>query len=172
MSNANPADKWQVRLVRPGLPGLERLPDLGLPDLSRLPWLNRPIRPADIGGELRDVMLARENMLEDVNYQKVVPNRFVVEVSDGNYARQFRPIEGQILHQWRERMMEELVTANSRRGRKEFHFGGRLQVEVRPAVDLKDNEARILSRIEPDSPPGAAQLLQRGQAGSPPAWAG
>lgn len=158
-------EKWQVRMVRPGLPGLERLPELGLPDLSRLPWLNHPIRPADIGGELRDAMLTRENMLEDVNYQKVVPNRYIVEVSVDNFTRQFRPIEGQILRQWRERLMEELVTANSRQGRKEFRFGGRLRMEVRPAGDLKENEARILSRIEPDSLQGAApgQAAQRGQ---------
>jgi hypothetical protein len=167
MANSKPEEKWQVRLVRPGLPGMERLPELGLPDLSRLPWLNRPIRPADIGGELRDAMLKRENMLEDVNYQKVVPNRFIVEISEENFARQFRPIEGQILHQWRERLLEELVTANSRQGRKEFHFGGRLQIEVRPAVDLKNNEARILSRIESDAAPGIAQVPQRGQPSSP-----
>ena len=140
-------EKWQVRLVRPGLPGMDHLSDLGLPDLSRLPWLNRPIRPADIGSELRGAMLTRENMLEDVNYQKVVPNYYVVEVSEQNYERQFRPIEGNVLQQWRERLLEELVTANSRQGRKEFRFGGRLRLEVRPASDLRDNEARILSRI-------------------------
>jgi hypothetical protein len=167
MANSQPDEKWQVRFVRPGLPGMERLPELGLPDLSRLPWMKRPIRPADIGGELRDAMLTRENMLEDVNYQKVVPNHFMVEVSEANYARQFRPIEGQILHQWRERLLEELVTANGRQGRKEFHFGGRLLVEVRSAGDLKDNEARILCRIEPDSAPGVMQLSQRGQPGAP-----
>jgi len=167
MGNLKPDEKWQIRLVRPGLPGMKRLPELGLPDLSGLPWLNRPIRPADIGGELRDAMLSRENMLEDVNYMKVVPNRYVVEISDQNYARQFRPIEGQILHQWRERLMQELVTANNRQGRKEFHFAGRLQVEVHPADDLKDNEARILSRIELDGPPGNARAPQRGQVNSP-----
>lgn len=139
-------------MVRPGLRGFDRLPEIGLPDFSRLPWLNHPIRPADIGGELRGAMLTRENMLEDVNYQKVVPNRYVVEVSEENYARQFRPIEGQVLRQWRERLLEDLVTANSRQGRKEFRFSGRLRLEMRPAPDLKDNEARILSRIEPDAP--------------------
>jgi hypothetical protein len=167
MANPKPDEKWQVRLVRPGIPGMDRLPELGLPDLSRLPWLKRPIRPADIGSELREAMLARENMLEDVNYQKVVPNHFVVEISEQNYARQFRPIEGQILHQWRERLMEELVTANSRRGRKEFHFAGRLQMEVQPAADLKENEARILSRIEPDGAPGVARIPQRAQPNLP-----
>ncbi len=172
MANSKPEEKWQVRFIRPGLPGMDRLPELGLPDLSRLPWMNRPIRPADIGSQLRDAMLTRENMLEDVNYQKVVPNRYVVEVSEANFARQFHPIEGQILHQWRERLLEELVTANSRQGRKEFHFGGRLQLEVRPANDLKDNEARILSRIEPDFAPGVVQLPQRKQTGSAPASPG
>ncbi len=170
MANSQPEEKWQVRLVRPGLPGLERLPEFGLPDLSRLPWMNHPIRPADIGGELREAMLTRENMLEDVNYQKVVPNHFVVEVSETNYTRQFRPIEGQVLHQWRERLLEELVTANSRRGRKEFHFNGRLLLEVRPAADLKDNEARILCRIAPDA--GSVQLPRRGQPASPAARPG
>lgn len=150
MSEQQPAEKWQVRMIRPGVPGLDRLPELGLPDLSRIPWLNRPIRPADIGGVLRDVMLTRENMLEDVNYLKVVPNRYIVEVSEANYARQFRPIEGQILQQWRERLLQELVTANNRQGRKEFRFGGRLRMEVRPSTELRDPEARILSRVEPD----------------------
>ncbi len=165
MKKSTPEEKWQVRFIRPGLPGLDRLPELGLPDLSRLPWMNQIIRPADIGGELRDVMLKRENMLEDVNYQKVVPNRYVVEVSEANFARLFRPIEGQILRQWRERLLEELVTANNRQGRKEYHFGGTLQLEVRPARDLRDNEARILSRIEPDTEPGVAQFPQREQNG-------
>lgn len=171
MSEQQPVEKWQVRMVRPGMPGLDRLQDLGLPEL---PWLNHPIRPADIGGALRDVMLARENMLEDVNYLKVVPNHFIIEVSETNYVRQFRPIEGSIVQQWRERLLEDLVTANSRQGRKEFRFGGRLRMEVRPARDLRENEARVLSRIEPDAPhPGTARgveqppLIQAGQL-SPP----
>ena len=160
-------------MVRPGLHGLDRLPEIGLPDISRLPWLNHPIRPADIGGDLRDAMLTRENMLEDVNYQKVVPNRYVVEVSADNYARQYRPIEGQVLRQWREKLMVDLVTANSRQGRKEFRFGGRLRMEIRPAADLKDNEARILSRIEPDAPVQAASAPRgpRVQGVNPPAAA-
>lgn len=168
MGKSKSEGKWQIRFVRPGLPGIDRLPELGLPDLSRLPWVNRPIRPADIGGELREAMLTRDNMLEDVNYQKVVPNRYVVEVSETNFAYQFHPIEGQVLRQWRDRLLEELVTANSRHGRKEFHFAGKLQLEVRPAADLKDNEARILSRIEPDAAPGVDQIQRKGQAGSPP----
>src|SRR5512133_2093818 len=105
MSDPQADEKWQVRMVRSGLRGLDRLPELGLPDLSHVPWLNHPLRPADIGGNLRDAMLTRENMLEDVSYQKVVPNHYVVEVSEANYAAQFRPIEGQVLRQWRERLL-------------------------------------------------------------------
>ena len=160
MTNRQSEEKWHVRMVRPGLPGIEHLPELGLPDLTRLPWLNRPIRPADIGAELRGAMLARENMLEDVNYQKVVPNHYVVEVSESNYGSQFRPIELNILQQWRERLLEELMTANDRQGRKEYRFGGRLRVEVRPASDLRDTEARVLCRIEADGGPSAARDAQ------------
>ncbi len=149
---SNPMEeKWQVRLLRPGIPGMDRLPDLvGLPDLKRLPFLNRPMLPAEAGDGLRDAMLARENHVEDVNYTKVVPNRYVVEVSQANYDRHYRPIESQVLKQWTDRLLRELITANSRRGRKEFRLGGRLRIEIRPAQALRDNEARILSRIEPD----------------------
>lgn len=146
-------EKWQVRMVRPGLPGLERLPDM-----IGMPWLSRPLRPPEVSNALRDVMLTRENMLEDVNYQKVVPNRYIVEVGQANYLRHFRPIEAQILRQWQERLLEELITANSRQGRKEFRLGGRLLLELRPASDLKDNEARILSRIEPEAAPPRARV--------------
>lgn len=169
MSNPQAEEKWQVRMVRPGLRGLDRLPELGLPDVSRLPWFNHPIRPADIGGELREAMLTRENMLEDVNYQKVVPNRYLVEVSEDNYIRQYQPIEGQVLRQWRERLLEDLVTANSRHGRKEFRFGGRLRLEIRPAPDLKDNEARILSCVEPDGAIPAAAAPRMTGVNLPPA---
>ncbi len=156
MTNRQSEEKWHVRMVRPGLPGIDHLPDLGLPDLSRMPWMKRAIRPADISDELRGAMLAREAVLEDVNYQKVVANHYVVEVSQANYARQFRPIENNIMQQWRERLLEDLMTANERQGRKEFRFGGRLRVEVRSAADLRDTEARILSRVEADLRPGAA----------------
>jgi len=134
--------------------GLNRLPELlGMPHLGRLPGLGQPaVRPADVGEGLRAAMLDRGSMLEDVNYLKVVPNRFIVEISTEDYRRQFRPIEAQVIDQWREQMLDDLITANSRQGRKEFRLGGRLQVEVRPSSSLKDSEARILSRIEPDPP--------------------
>ena len=124
---------WQSRILRP-----------------RLPWSAGPIRPADVSDGLVAAMFARENILEDVNYQKVVPNRFIVEVNQGNYLRNYQSIENRIIDQWNKKMMEQLLTANSRQGRKEFHFGGRLQIEIRPVSDLEANQARILSRIQAD----------------------
>jgi hypothetical protein len=97
-------------------------------------------------------MMARENHLEDVNYIRVVPNRYIVEVNPANFEQHYRPIAGQVMKQWSDRLLEELMTANSRQGRRAFRFGGRLRLEIRPAPDLQENEARILSRIEPDLP--------------------
>jgi hypothetical protein len=143
--------KWQIKMVRPGFSGMDQLANkVGLPELGNFPWLNRPIRPADIGENLREAMLDRNHMVEDVNYHKVVPNRFVIEVSRSNFTRQYQPIQTEILRQWTDQLLEDLMTANSRRGRKEFRFGGRLQLDVQPAADLKDNEARILCRIDQD----------------------
>jgi hypothetical protein len=148
--------KWQVRMVRAGLAGLDRLTgSVGLPDISKLPGLGQSVRPADISGGLYDAMLSRENIVEDANYQKVVPNHYLIQVSRANYARQFQPIAAQIVDQWRSRLLEGLMTANNRLGRKQYRFGGRIQVEVQPADDLKDGEARIYCRIEPE--PGAGQ---------------
>jgi hypothetical protein len=151
-------EKWQVKMVRPGFAGIDQLANkVGLPELGKLPWLNRPIRPADIADDLREVMLNREHMVEDANYLKVVPNHFVIEVSPANFSRQYRPIQAQIIQQWTNQLLEDLVTANSRRGRKEFRFGGRLLLIVRQADDLQEYEARILCRIDQDpSKPGKA----------------
>jgi hypothetical protein len=88
-------------------------------------------------------MLARENILEDVYYRKIVPNRYIVEVSEGNYNRNYRSIAGQITGQWRSRLLEELTTANSRLGRREYAFGGPVQLDLQPAADLKENQVRI-----------------------------
>src|SRR5512147_2528316 len=96
-------ESWQVRLVG-----------------SRLPWGGSPIRPAEVGDGLRAAMLARENVLEDANYQKVAPNRFVVEVSQENYIRNYQPLEEQILTQWNQKLLGTLMTANNRQGRMEY----------------------------------------------------
>jgi hypothetical protein len=149
MPDSPESTNWRVRMVRPGITGIDHLANkAGFPELAKFSLLARPLRPADVGGTLRDVMLDRDNCVEDVNYQKVVPNQYVIEVSRRNYQRQYQPIQDNILQQWTDRLMEELFTANSRRGRKEFRFGGRLDVQVKPADDLRDYEARILCRID------------------------
>ena len=125
---------------------------------SRLPWSAGPIRPAEISEGLCAATLARENVLEDVNYSKVSPNHFIVEIHPENYTRNYQPIEGRILKQWRERLIAHLATTNSRQGRQEYHFGGSLQLTIRPVTDLKLDQARILCRVQPDEP-GETPLL-------------
>jgi len=125
---------------------------------SRLPWTAGPIRPAEVSEGLCAAILARENVLEDVNYMKVSPNHFIVEIHPENYTRNYQPIEGRILQQWRERLIAHLATTNSRQGRQEYRLGGSLQLTIRPVKDLKLDQARILSRVQPDEP-GEVPLL-------------
>lgn len=126
--------KWQARLLKP-----------------RMPWSGGSVRPAELSSGLSEEMFRRENLLEDVNYNKIVPNRFLVELSPENYARNYKPIEANIIQQWQEKLLDDLLTTNSRQGRKEYRLGGRLQIQIRPVDGLKDHEARILSRIQSDS---------------------
>jgi hypothetical protein len=130
MTKEQKANPWNTRLLQP-----------------RLPWPARPIRPADVGSGLVDVMLARGNMIEDVTFRKIVPNRYVVEVSPENYAQNYRPIEGRVLQQWREKLMVRLALANSRVGRKEYAFGGQVEILIRPAEGLSETQARVLSQV-------------------------
>lgn len=140
---------WRIKTIHAGMSGISQwVNKVGLPDGGFFSFFIRPIRPADISINLTDVMLDRNNMIEDVNYQKVVSNRFTIEVSRANFSRLYQPIQEQIIQQMRSKLLEDLVTANKRRGRKEFRFGGRLRLDIRPAADLKDDEARILYRIE------------------------
>lgn len=139
---------WQVKMLQP-----------------RFIWKSHALLPADVGEGLCDVMLARENILEDAQFHKIVPNRFVVEINEENYKRNYRPIESRVLQQWEGKLLEHLTTMNSRQGRKEYRFGGRVQIEIRPAADLLSNQIRILSRIQPveqniSSMPGATACLQ------------
>lgn len=138
---------WHIKLVQP-----------------RLPWENHALLPADVGNELCDVMLNRGNLLEDVSYQKVAPNRFKVELNSENYARNYQPLQPRILQQWQKRLVECLATANSRLGRKEYGIAGSVQIEISPAPDLKSNQARIYSQIRPDQP---AQPVPQPAAGRP-----
>jgi hypothetical protein len=128
-----PEPGWQINWLRP-----------------RLLWNKQAIRPAEIGDGLCRVMIAQENLLEDANYNKVVPNHYVVEISPGNYSHHYEPLGKGLIQQWRDRLVEHLMTANSRLGRKEYRLGGQLQIELRSAADMKDNQARILCRVELD----------------------
>lgn len=106
-----------------------------------------PILPADVNKKLETAMLNGRNHLEDVNYGKIVPNFYVIEVSPDNYEKNYEPIERQACEQWQQRLLKALNTANSRQGRKNFRFGGPVKVNVRPVSDLSDKEVRILSQI-------------------------
>lgn len=122
---------WQVRVIGPGRP-----------------WGTHRPRPADVRESLCAAMLARENLLEDADYHKIVPNRYIVELEEENYIRYFRPIQERILRQWRAKLLAHLTTANSRQGRQEYHLGGAIHIEVRPVSDLAANRVRILCRVQ------------------------
>lgn len=128
--------QWQINWLKP-----------------HLPWNKQAIRPAEIGDGLCRVMMAQENLLEDANYKKIVPNRYVVELCPENYQLHYKPIESSLVQQWRERVVEHLMTANSRLGQKEYRFGGPVQIVLRAAPDIKLCNARVLCRIEPDLQP-------------------
>jgi hypothetical protein len=110
-----------------------------------------PILPADVSKKLEAAMLNGRNHLEDVNYGKIVPNFFVVEVSPDNYQQNYEPIERQACEQWQQRLLNAINTANSRQGRKVFRFGGPVKVNVRPVPDLNEKEVRILSQIRSEA---------------------
>lgn len=122
---------WQTRLIKP---------KLGL--------FAQPIRPAEIVETLCELTLARRYAVEDVDYRKIVPNRFIVELSEENYQRNYQLIERRICQQWREHLLNHLTNANSRQGRQEFRFAGPVAVEIRSVSDLSADQARILFRLE------------------------
>ncbi len=110
-----------------------------------------PILPADISKRLRAAMLDRKQHLEDVNYGKVVPNDYVIELNPENYERHYQPIEQDVTEQWRKRLLDDLNTANSRQGRKQYRFGGPVQVRLRPAPQLAENEVNIIARVQAEA---------------------
>jgi hypothetical protein len=132
--------------------------------LRQLPGLRRaPIRPAEVGRRLEKVMLARENMLEDANYRLVVPNDYVVAVNPALYDQGYRPIEAQLCDQWQARLLDRLVTANSRIGEKKYRFGGPVRVRIEPAAGLAATQVEVRGQIGP----GAASSSSKPAA--PPA---
>jgi hypothetical protein len=117
------------------------------------------LRPAEVGAGLVEILLERQYAIEDAQYQKVVPNQFVVELQGENYYRHYQPIESQIIQQWHEKLLRHLVTTNSRLGRKEYRFGGVVRVEIHPVGDLTPAQARVRARVEtnlPEAGPRAA----------------
>ena len=120
-----------------------------------------PMRPADVFRYLQQAMLAPENTLEDAQYRKVVPNRYVVELNEQTYQDHFQPISSVVCTQWQDKLEQVLETKNSRLGRDEYHFAGPVQVEIETVTDLAENEVRIQSQIiapadvvpEPTPPP-------------------
>ena len=126
---------WQSHLLKP---------KLGL--------FSQPLRPADIVEALCEITLARRYAVEDVNYRKIVPNRFVVELPEENYQRNYRLIERQICQQWREHLLNHLTNANSRQGRQEYRFAGPVSVEIRAVSDLGADQTRILFCLDSGTP--------------------
>jgi hypothetical protein len=135
--DGNLTGNWQTRLIQPR-------------------WGRPLIRPADIGSALQSALLTREGILEDANYQKVVPNHFIIEVSQESYQASYQPIEQRIVRQWTEKLLEYLMTVNSRMGRKEYAFGGRVQIEMRPSPELTASQVRIHYRVEPKTEQSSA----------------
>jgi hypothetical protein len=131
MSVESGGDSWQQKIIQP-----------------HWPFRGSPIRPADISNGLTSIMLARRNILEDVYYRKIVPNRYIVEVNEQSYNSNFQSIHQQVIQQWSKKLMDQLMIANSRLGRKEYVFGGPVQVELRPAPDLTANQVRILFMVQ------------------------
>jgi hypothetical protein len=139
---------WQVKPLTARLGGLLR-------------W-NGPPRPADVGAALRSALLERRYLLEDAAYGKVVPNHFRVELSPAYYRQHFAPLAERLIQQWTDDLLDTLLTANSRQGRIVYRLAGPLQIELVPAPELREGDARLLLRLEasaaPDRRPLAACL--------------
>ena len=144
MNQATDGPLWRSRLLK-----------------RRLPWDASPIRPTEIADGLCEAALARENLLEDAEYHKISPNLFVVEVSQENYQLNYLPLRSQILDQWKDRLLNCMLTVNNRQGRNEYRFAGAVRTEIRPVAGLKASQARILcthqsGETDQDSADGAA----------------
>lgn len=159
-ADGRPAASAATPPLRRALRVLGELPDLLDAGLNPIKFARRsgPVLPADINRRLEAAMFDRQNLLEDVNYGKIVPNDYLVELNEANYQRHYRPIEAQVREQWRQRLLDALNTANGRQGRKTYRFGGGVRVRLRPVPDLAENEVRITARIQPE---GAAEAAGR-----------
>ncbi len=130
----------------------------------------RAVRPADINRHLEAAMLDRQQLLEDVNYGKIVPNEYLVEVGPQTYEQRFRPIAADLTSQWQRRLLDALNTANGRQGSRVYRFGGPVVVHLRAAADVPEDEVRIRSRVNNEQAVAAAvgvpclQRLPRGRS--------
>jgi hypothetical protein len=141
--SATPSENpWQTKLIKP---------KLGL--------FAQPLRAADIVASLCEITLARRYVVEDVDYRKIVPNRFVVELPEENYQRNYRLIERKICQQWRDHLLSHLTNANSRQGRHAYRFAGPVSVEIRPVSDLAVDAARILFCLETETTHASAPTI-------------
>jgi hypothetical protein len=133
MGQMHPESPWQLSWIKP-----------------RLQWNTGAIRPAEIGDGLCRLITARENVLEDANYNKVLPNHFVIELNPTNYAQYYEPLANDLIQQWRDRLVEHVKTTNERLGRKEYRLVGQVHIDLLGAPDIKSSQARVLTRIVPD----------------------
>lgn len=108
-----------------------------------------PLLPADVSRHLAKAMLTRDRVIEDADYKKVVPNDYIVELNQDNYAPHYQPIEGELRQRWQAKLSEVLDTANRPLGRQVYKLGGPLRVQVRPRADLTASAVRILAQITP-----------------------
>jgi hypothetical protein len=124
-------ESWRTRLIR-----------------HFLPWDHSAIRPAEVIDALRAILLDRKNLVEDAGYAKHVPNRFVIELGEENFRRNYEPIERRVVQQWQDQLQEHLLNANERLGRAEYRLGGALALEIRAAAGPAEDQARILYRLD------------------------
>ena len=79
-------------------------------------------------------MLARDKLLEDADYKKVVPNEYIVELNPDNYAQHYQPIEAELRQRWQAKLLEVLDTTNQRLGRPIYKLSGPLRVRIRASA--------------------------------------
>ncbi len=119
-----------------------------LQSLVRLPgsW-SGPVRPADVSRRLVAAMLARENVLEDAHYTKVVPNAFWVQIDPATYERYYRPIEHSLQEQWQRDLLDSLIATNQRQGRREFQLRGPVTVHLEASPAARPGEVHIRCQV-------------------------
>lgn len=104
------------------------------------------IRPSQVTEDLKKAMMAPENYIEDVDYEKIVPNVYVVELNKNLYERKYQRIENRLCKQWQKKLTEHLFTKNNR-GRTEYYCVGPIEVRIKPVTDLAESQVYIQCNI-------------------------